>query len=435
MNLIDWCKKHCRLLCLDAVCIVCALVLTGYMNHIIGLQYSQQEAQRWQADGEIKYHQVSAYMQNDSGIGLESISQIRSDIQSKLIEASYAPDSVTGRLWIDAYMAMAKDSASKTSEMGTADVESVNIIGVGGDFFQFHPQDLISGNVFWDDDPAQDKVLIDQETAWQLYGATDIADKTIDIGSRQFVISGVYRANADKTEAQARGNESYIFMDYDLFRELYPEKNLISYEAVMPNPVKGFALLALKEAFGEPEDTLYAEDIVLSFSDKEYVDNTTRFDTVPLLRKLIALPKLMMHTTQVSYPYWENAVRALELKLEFLLLFKILFLLPVLVTIMIVAVVSFRQCKQFVKANFGRWTDAVSRRIEDKARERRRKREKAEEAEETEEIEEEIQICDVELPSQEQQAENEQLQGMLDDAMAQLGDAVGEMVGEVSDEV
>lgn len=429
MNLIYWCKKHCKLLCVDVVCIVCVLILTGCMNHMISLQYSQQEADRWQADGEIKYHQVSAYLQNDSMISLESISQIRSDIQGKLMEASYTQDSVTGRLWIDAYMAQSQDSVSKTSDMGTNGVESVNILGVGGDFFRFHTQDLISGSEFGDDDPSQDKVLIDQETAWQLYGATDVAGKTIDIGSRQFVISGVYRASEDKTEQQARGNESYIFMDYDLFHEMYPEENIIAYEAVMPNPVKGFALLALKEAFGESEDTLYAEDIVVSFSDKEYVDNTTRFDTVMLLKKLIALPKLMMHTTQVSYPYWENAVRALEIRLEFLLLWKLLFLLPVIVTIVIVAVIVFRTLKRYIKENFGRWAETVSRKVEDKARERRRKREEAEASEE------EIKIGDVELPSQEQQAENEQLQGMLDEAMAQLGDAVGEMVGEESDEV
>ena len=411
MRLISWCKKHWKLLCIDMVCIIFALVLSGSMSHIIGRQYSQQEADRWQGDGAIKYHQVSAYMQRDSAVTLETISQVRSDIQGKLLEASYAQDSVTGRLWIDAYMAQTNDSVSKTSDMGMQSVENVRILGVGGDFFQFHAQDLISGSEFRDDDISQDKVLIDRETAWQLYGGTDIAGKTVEIGSRQFVISGVYAAKEDKTERQARGEQSYVFMDYDVFHEMYPEENIVSYEAVMPNPVKGFALLALKEAFGEPEDTMYAEDVVLSFSDKEYVDNTSRFDALILLKKLAALPKLMMRTTQVSYPYWENAVRALEIRLEVLLLLKIMFLLPVIVTIAIVIVICLKMLRQYLKDNFGRWMDAACRKWDEKARERMQKR------------------------ALEEEAEDEKVQEMMNSAMTGLGDAVTEIVGEQKNEV
>lgn len=387
MNLIFWCKKHSKLLCIDAVCIVAALIITGCMSHMIGLQYSQQEADRWQADGTIKYHQVSAFIQNDSGVGLETISQVRSDIQTKLTEASFGSDSVTGRLWIDAYTAQAKDSLSKTSDTGMSSMESVNVMGVGGDFFQFHMQDMLAGSTFSDDDLSQDKVLIDRNVAWALYGGVDIAGKTIEIGGRQFVISGVYEADDDKTETMARGSDSYIFMDYDVFHELYPDRNITVYEAVIPNPVKGFALLALKEAFGESQEDMYADDTLLSFSDKEYIDNTGRFRTVSLLSRLVALPRLLMRTTQVSYPYWENTVRALELKLEVLLLLKLLFLAPVLVTFVWMLIIACKMLRQFIKDNFGKWMDFIGRKYDDMARARMQKRKEAEEAEEAEQAE------------------------------------------------
>lgn len=387
MNLIFWCKKHSKLLCIDAVCIVAALIITGCMSHMIGLQYSQQEADRWQADGTIKYHQVSAFIQNDSGVGLETISQVRSDIQVKLTEASFGSDSVTGRLWIDAYAAQAKDSLSKTSDTGMSSVESVNVMGVGGDFFQFHMQDMLAGSTFSDDDLSQDKVLIDRNAAWALYGGVDIAGKTIEIGGRQFVISGVYEADGDKTETMARGSDSYIFMDYDVFHELYPGSNITVYEAVIPNPVKGFALLALKEAFGESQEDLYTDDTLLSFSDKEYVDNTGRFRTGSLLGRFVALPRLLMRTTQISYPYWENTVRALELKLEVLLLLKLLLLAPVLVTFVWMLIIACKMLRQFIKDNFGKWMDFIGRKYDDMARARMQKRKEAEEAEEAEQAE------------------------------------------------
>lgn len=362
-----------KLLILDCVGIVIAICLSVYMQYVVSLQYSQQQAVRWAADSQIKYHQVSAFMQEDCGIGTDDIMQVRMTIQQKLVEASYGPDSVPGRLWVDGYMAKGKDSVSKHSELGASGVDGVNILGVGGDFFSFHPLNLISGSVFGDKDISQDRVLLDEETAWALYGATDIAGKTVEIAGRVFVISGVYRPENDKNEQLAKGNEKYIFMDYDTFHGIYENKNIISYEATLPNPVSGFALLALKEAFGEAEEELYADDMRLSFSDKEYIDNTTRFETTHLLRKLVHMSKNLMRTTQVSYPYWENGIRAVEWKLEILLLFELVCLVLPVVTIVILAVMLGRQ----IKAGFGEWVcrirDFLSDKWDAKVRERMEK--------------------------------------------------------------
>lgn len=76
------------------------------------------------------------------------ISEVRSTLQSKLTDASITEEAVSGRLWIDAYAAMHDSSIGKLTDIGSASVDSVQIIGVGGDFFQFHPLNMISGNVF-----------------------------------------------------------------------------------------------------------------------------------------------------------------------------------------------------------------------------------------------------------------------------------------------
>lgn len=349
MHTFEWCIKHKKLLCIDGIGLLIAIFLSVYMQHVVQLQYSQQQAKRWQEDPSIKYHQVSAFMQQDCKIEFETIKEVRARIQEKLIQASYSQDSVSGRLWIDCYVAKTKDSISKLSELGAKGVDEVNIIGVGGDFFLFHTPTLLAGSTFGDKDITQDKLVIDENTAWALFGSSDIAGKTVEIEGKSFVISGVYQVPRDKNEKLAMGKENYIYMDYDTFHTLYPEKAIVSYEAIIPNPVNGFAMIALKEAFGENADQLYADDVMLSFSDKEFLDNTNRFEVWHLMKKLFHMPILLMRTTQVSYPYWENAVRALEWKLQMILSLQILCLLLPVVTIGLLVVILYKNTKENIK--------------------------------------------------------------------------------------
>lgn len=176
MKVLIWCRDHIRFLVCLLFCLLLAVVLTIAGNTLVGKQYSQQEAERWAAN-DIRYHQVSAFMQSDSQITKDMISEVRSTLQSKLTDASITEEAVSGRLWIDAYAAMHDSSIGKLTDIGSASVDSVQIIGVGGDFFQFHPLNMISGSVFSENDISKDRVVLDENTAWTLFGAYDIAGK------------------------------------------------------------------------------------------------------------------------------------------------------------------------------------------------------------------------------------------------------------------
>lgn len=396
MRLLKWCLAHVRLLMINSICLVCYLILTLYASSVTGHLDSQQEASRW-SDGTIKYHQVSAFMQEGSGIAADRITEVRSTLQTKITDASFSSDSVNGRLWVDAYCAMASESVSKESDLGMAAVDGVNVIGVSDDFFLFHPLSMIAGSCFRAESVSKDAVVIDEATAWALYGASDIAGKNVQIGGQNFVISGVYRPSDDKYETLARGGESYIFMSYDAFSVLHPEASITAYEAVVPNPVKGFALTALKEAFGEDENASVSDPVKdLNFSAIEYVDNTARFEAVTLYKKLWYLPRTLMRVNHVAYPYWENAVRAQEIRVAFLLLFRtIALLIPVLTVIFSVVFFvkkEYSSFKAFLKKKF---SDAIEylneksrirmeRKAEEKAVEEKAEEEKAEEKTEEE---------------------------------------------------
>ena len=75
---------------------------------------------------------------------------------------------------------------------------SAKAIGVGGDFFQFHPMDLEYGNYFSDSDVNKDLVVIDEEIAWQLFGGINVTGKIIDVGGHPHLIVGVIAKVANK---------------------------------------------------------------------------------------------------------------------------------------------------------------------------------------------------------------------------------------------
>ena len=59
---------------------------------------------------------------------------------------------------------------SVTGDHGAAEVKA---IGVGGNFFHFHPLRLRSGSYIAEDDFMLDRVVLDETLAWQLFGGFD----------------------------------------------------------------------------------------------------------------------------------------------------------------------------------------------------------------------------------------------------------------------
>ncbi len=312
-QILQWCYRHRRILIIDTVCLLLSLILLIIAGRGPKYAYSQQEAGRWSVD-HTPYHQVSAFWPSLGNIGREEISSIRSKIQKNLVEASLATSGDKGNLWTDAYMAQTKDSVTRVSDLGLRGKEDVNIHGVGGSFFLFHPLKLINGSFFTEDDVMDDRVVIDRETAWALFGDTNIAGQSIRISDKTFVIAGVYDRDDNRNALKATGGKSSLFMDYRAFHRLYENAAIISYEAVLPQPIPGFALNTLQDAVG-------GED-----SEAALVDNTDRFKGKSLLVRFSDTAGLFMRQSAVIFPYWENEMRALEWEQYCLLMIRLLML-------------------------------------------------------------------------------------------------------------
>ena len=237
------------------------------------------------------------------------------------------------------------DKVSVSSALGKGDVYAT---AVGGRFFDFHPITLLSGNYISSDDLMQDRALLDEETAWLLFGGTDIQGLSFKINGVPFVVAGVIEREQDFATKKAYTDGMGIFISYDGYLNLFSgtadaasaadavsdasavqggagaATGIQCYEFVMPDPVKNFALSFAKEKF--------------PIGRGEIVNNTERFRLSSLWEKVKSFDERSMQTRGVLYPYWENAARCVEDRAALLLVAAIAALILPVVTVLVLAV-------------------------------------------------------------------------------------------------
>lgn len=285
------------------------LILLLVIGHLGGVQLSQQMAQRWNKDGGVA--QVSCFFSVDSNINLEQIQSFEHSIDNKLAEASIVQESENpgARLWVDAYSA--DGSVFISSDRGFVQTDA---IGIGGDFFLFHPLTLVSGSYFSGNDLMQDYCIIDREVAWQLFGASNVAGMTVYIGNVPHIVVGVVEQPEGRLAEAAGLDGTLVYVSYSTLKELGQNNGINHYEIVMPNPITGFAEGVIRDAFCSDERTA------------EVVENTTRYSLLSRLKLLKQFGLRSMNGKAIIYPYWENIARGYEDILTLMTFFEMLFL-------------------------------------------------------------------------------------------------------------
>ncbi|MDO4983369.1 MAG: ABC transporter permease [Eubacteriales bacterium] len=255
---------------------------------------SQTAAQRWQGESEQKYTQLSCFVPVDQKVSLSDIYSFRQVMAAKFKEAGLDADSGE-MLSSDAWSTSGKVNVSSTLGSG-----EVTAYAVGGDFFSFHPVKLLSGNYITSSDLMKDRVLLDEETAWLLFGGVDVHGMGFKISDRYFVVAGVYEREDDRATKKAFTDEMSIFLSYDAFCDLTgeDEAGINCYEVVMPEPVKGFAESIAKDKF--------------PIGRGEILNNTDRYSPSRLMKLAYHFGERSMQNKGIMYPYWENAARYTE---------------------------------------------------------------------------------------------------------------------------
>jgi len=296
------------------------LVLWWISSLLINNQDTQQMAKRWSKENNVA--QISCFFSANTEITPDSIAEMEYNLNNKLKEASIVSESENpgARLWADAYSAFGKITIHSDSSSITADA-----IGIGGDFFLFHPLKLLTGSFFSGNDLMQDYCVLDEDAAWRLFGSNDIAGQIVYISGHPHLVTGVIEREKGRLPEAAGLDSSVIYVSYDSLNKYGSHSGINHYEVVMPNPVKDFALNCVKEL------------IRIDDQETELIDNTRRFDLLKRFQLITSFGTRSMNGKAIIYPYWENIARGCEdILLVLTLAMIIFFAYPVLAAVVII---------------------------------------------------------------------------------------------------
>ena len=309
-------KKKCIWYGSAVVSFLLFLLLFVWSNHLANMQDAQQMAGRWSEKGDVA--QISCFFSSKAEVTEDTIKSFEYSLKNVLQEASITETSEnpSARLWADAYSA-----DGKITLVNGRNTLEANAIGIGGDFFLFHPLKLITGSYFSGNDLMQDYCVIDQDAAWQLFGSNDVVGMTVYIGNVPHIVTGVVRRPEGRMEKAAGLNSTVVYVSYETLDTYGTNNGINHYEIVMPNPVDEFAYGKVKDGIGVDEKNV------------EIVENSKRYSLVNRIKTIFAFGTRSMNGKAIIYPYWENLARGYEDIIALLTVFMLLLLLYPIVTI------------------------------------------------------------------------------------------------------
>lgn len=352
-------KRWLILTIINILLFMAYIILTVISGNTANSLPDQKAVKNWSPDSS-QYSQTSCFISESYDFNINSVYQMRSSVDTALEQASIKldEDNKNARLWIDAYSA--EHTVSVSSDNIKAPIE-VTATFCGGDFFYFHKFDYKSGYCFSEDDLNNDRAVIDENLAWQLYGSSDVEGLEFKINNVTFIIAGVAECSDDKVSELTYGSKNRIYIPYSAFEKISSDSNISSdndeavktamssslpitcYETIMPSPVSKFGYKIIQEQFPE------------NLSEAIIVENSSRFSTHSLFSVMKKYGTRSVITNDIIYPYWENSARVIEDKLVLMLFFRIpLLILPVIyLVIVLIALwkrygIHFKDCKVFI---------------------------------------------------------------------------------------
>ena len=194
------------------VCIFWLLAAAGihiFRIYKASLFDDQREASRWNA--ETASAQVSAFLPAESALKQEEIRELEYKINTSLAQDSIklTAEGPDAKLWQDCYSGIGRFTIKAGKK--TVDVEAV---GTGGAFFTFHPLELSSGSYYRSDSLMKDEILLDQETAWKLFGSFNVTGRTVQVEDMHLQIVGVYKKVEGGLSKEAGLADYVVFVQY-----------------------------------------------------------------------------------------------------------------------------------------------------------------------------------------------------------------------------
>ncbi len=285
--------KHVKIWLPVAVFLTCLLAL-GLLVHgdasMTGHLTAQNAAKRWQTT-EKPCAMASVFLSPGQAIPDAKLGEVYVGLDKALTTAG-AGD----QRW---YLA-ASGRQDAVLRSGDRSVKT-ELFAVRGDFFQAHSMTLRAGAYPQDGDVMHDRIVLDRETAWVLFYGDNVAGQYVELNGVTLQVAGVVDREPGRDNALVRENTCWVLWDCPAL-EAPPGYTCL--EAVLPQPVSGFAAGALTTALG----SMLPEGATVT-------DNDRRFSLKNRIYVLRHLAQRSVGDGELGYPYWENAARITENRL------------------------------------------------------------------------------------------------------------------------
>lgn len=315
--------KRRRLWVLLLSCIICAILALG-LHVVSGILKGQlpheHVATDWDEEGNTAH--ISIFFSESEKYSLrESLEMTEYQLTSwyyEILDELETASITTGTERESARLIVYGYSAAGEIGMQSEDNSvQVKAYGVGGDFFQFHPLKLISGGYFSENDLMQDRVILDTDTAWKLFGSNDVVGMFVLINKIPHMVVGVYERESGYFNDAAGNDVSCVYVSHKTLFNQGQYHGLESVEYLIPNPVTGFASgIVAKQTDG---------------MDVAIIEHQERFSFMSLVKILRQFGTRSMGLSGITFPYWENIARGYEDILAGLLLTELVLLVYVLI--------------------------------------------------------------------------------------------------------
>lgn len=297
------CSKRRRILIITCIVSLLAAGCLHMVSHVMKDQLPHEKvAELWDAEGDTAH--ISVFFTETEKYALKQDKKqaefqlktwyynLVAELEAATIETA-GVENANARDLVYGYSA----TGQVTLQNGKSNVQT-KAYGVGGDFFQFHPLKLVYGSYFSQSDLMQDRIIIDTETSWKLFGSSDVVGMFVTINKVPHMIVGVYERDSGYFNDAAGNDESLVFVSHNTLSEYGEYHGLESVEYLIPNPVTGFG-------FNMIEQQCSGMDVAL-------VEHQTRFEFLSLWKIIRQFGTRSMGLSGITFPYWENMARGYE---------------------------------------------------------------------------------------------------------------------------
>jgi len=328
---------------ISLACVVAFCICLGLFINVLSAVGSLNAAKVWAGDSDMRFAQLAVFFPESDKLEEGDLASYFKTVDEKLAEASVEEEE--GHTLYN----YAVSGSGKVTVNGEKGNQSVTAIGVGGDFFLFHPMTLRSGSYISKDDFMDDRVVLDRELAWSLFGGINVEGMEVIIDNERFIVAGVVEREDDYATKKAYTDGPGLFMSYSALNRLTEEK-ISCLEVVMPDVISGFALKVTEDAF--------------TGRNAEVIENSKRYSVSQIMHITGSFSERTVQHNGIVYPYWENAVRITESNLSVLFVLMIIFGAFPLVTLIVVIT-------RFVSAKIKYLKETVPKKIEERIEEKK----------------------------------------------------------------